>query len=233
VESWHPDELALAGPEHVEPAAVARYEQKAAFDPRADLAQLRQLGLARGSVVVDLGAGTGSFAFAAAGIGARVVAVDVSPAMVDAIRSRGVANVEPVQAGFLTYHHAGEPADVVYSRNALHHLPDFWKAIALSRIASIVRPGGILRLRDIVYSFDPAEAETRVDAWLERGAADPSGGWTRDELRAHVRDEHSTFGWILEGMIDRAGFSLDAVDYDRSKIFAAYIARRADSTAGV
>ena len=226
MESCQPDELGLAGPEHVEPAAVARYEQKASFDPGPDLAQLQRLGLAQGSVVVDLGAGTGSFAFAAAGIAARVVAVDVSPAMVDAIRSRQVANVEPVQAGFLTYDHTGEPADVVYSRNALHHLPDFWKAIALSRIASVLRSGGILRLRDIVYSFDPAQAEAHVKAWLERGAADPAAGWTRDELRAHVREEHSTFGWILEGMLGRAGFALEHVHYDGSKIFGDYIATK-------
>ena len=131
-----------------------------------------------------------------------------------------------MKAGFLTYDHVGEPADFVYSRNALHHLPDFWKAIALTRIASMLRPGGILRLRDIVFSFDPRETTDHINAWVERGGGDPSAGWTRDELRAHVRDEHSTFGWILEGMLDRAGFSVEDVRYDESKIFGAYTARR-------
>jgi SAM-dependent methyltransferase len=229
MDQWTPDELALAGPEHVEAVAVARYEQKAAFDPEPDVALLRQLGLGQESVVVDLGAGTGVFAFAAARFAAGVVAVDVSPAMVEAIRSKAVANVEPVRAGFLTYDHAGQPADVVYTRNALHHLPDFWKAIALTRIASILKPGGLLRLRDIVYSFDPADAGQHVGAWLERGAPDPTAGWTHDELRAHVRDEHSTFGWILEGMLDRAGFAVEHVDYDSSKIFGAYTARKRSS----
>jgi SAM-dependent methyltransferase len=229
MDQWLPDELALAGPEHVEAAAVARYEQKAAFDPESDVALLRELGLGQESVAVDLGAGTGVFAFAVARFAAHVVAVDVSPAMVEAIRSRAVANVEPVRAGFLTYDHAGKPADVVYTRNALHHLPDFWKAIALTRIASILKPGGLLRLRDIVYSFDPAHAGQHVGAWLERGAPDPTAGWTHDELRAHVRDEHSTFGWILEEMLARAGFAVENVDYDSSKIFGAYTARRNSS----
>jgi SAM-dependent methyltransferase len=226
MDHWLPDELALAGPEHVEAAAVARYEEKAAFDPEPDVALLRELGLGEECVVVDLGAGTGAFAFAAARFAARVVAVDVSPAMVDAIRSKAVANVEPVHAGFLTYDHAGAPADVVYTRNALHHLPDFWKAIALTRIASILKPGGLLRLRDIVYSFDPADAEQHLGAWLERAAPDPAAGWTHDELRAHVRDEHSTFGWILEELLDHAGFTVEDVDYDSSKVFGAYVARR-------
>jgi len=226
MDHWVPDELALAGPEHVEAAAVARYEQKAAFDPEPDVALLRELGLREECVVVDLGAGTGAFALAAARFAARVFAVDVSPAMVEAIRSKAVANVEPVRAGFLTYDHVDTRADVVYTRNALHHLPDFWKAIALTRIASILKPGGLLRLRDIVYSFDPAEAAQHVGAWLERGAPDPTAGWTHDELRAHVRDEHSTFGWILEQMLDRAGFTVERAEYDSSKIFGAYVARR-------
>ena len=227
-----PDELALAGPEHVDVTAVAHYEQKAAFDPAPDLALLQRLGLGADSVVVDLGAGTGSFAFAAARVAARVVAVDVSPAMVEAMQSRGSGNVEVVHAGFLTYEHGGEPADFVYSRNALHHLSDFWKTIALSRIAAFLRPGGTLRLRDIVYSFDPDDADEHIDAWLERGAADSSAGWTREELRAHVRDEHSTFGWILEGMLEHAGFALDA-SYDDSKLYAEYVAKLTGSPSSV
>jgi hypothetical protein len=39
-----------------------------------------------------------------------------------------------------------------------------------------------------------------------------------------VRDEHSTFGWILEGMLERAGFAVEEARYDGSKIFADYVA---------
>jgi ubiquinone/menaquinone biosynthesis C-methylase UbiE len=68
----------------------------------------------------------------------------------------GVANLECVQAGFLSYQHAGPPADAVYTRNALHQLPDFWKALALDRIGRMLRPGGVLRLRDLIYDFQPS-----------------------------------------------------------------------------
>jgi hypothetical protein len=48
--------------------------------------------------------------------------------MVAAIRRKareaGTANVECVAAGFLGYDHTGPPPDVIYTRNALHHLPD-------------------------------------------------------------------------------------------------------------
>jgi SAM-dependent methyltransferase len=228
VDSWLLDELALAGPEHVDRTAVADYDRKAGFDPAPDIGLLRGFGLDEASAVVDLGAGNGTFALAAARIATRVVAVDVSPAMVAAMRAKvaaeGVRNVECMQAGFLTYQHAGEPVDVVYSRNALHHLPDFWKAIALSRVSSILRPGGVFRLRDLVYSFDPDDAETFLREWIASGAASSSEGWTPDELRAHVRDEHSTFAWILEELLQRAGFQLEDVRYDASKIFGEYVA---------
>jgi len=220
------DELALAGPEHVDPDAVAIYEQKAGFDPEPDLALLRKFGLDERSTLVELGAGTGVFALAAARVAARVIAVDVSPAMVAAIRSKGVGNVECIRAGFLTYDHAGEAVDFVYSRNALHHLPDFWKVIAISRIAGLLRPGGILRLRDVVYSFKPEEAAAHIEAWVARGASKPSEGWTEVELTAHVRDEHSTFGWILEGMLKQGGFELEDVRYDDSRIYGEYVAVR-------
>ena len=154
--------------------------------------------------------------------------VDISPAMLASTRSKAadlrLANVECVRAGFLSYDHTGELADFVYSRNALHHLPDLWKAIALARIGTILRPGGILRLRDIVYGFEPSEAEQFIGRWLDTAAENTTEGWTRAELETHVREEHSTFVWLLERMIVRAGFELERAAYDDSRVFAEYVA---------
>src|SRR5690349_16920108 len=98
--TWFPDELLLAGPEHLDPAYVATYTEKAGFDPAGDLAELQQLGLNSSSTLVDLGAGTGLFALAAATIAKRVIAVDVSPAMLTRLRTRsgepGAGHVERV-----------------------------------------------------------------------------------------------------------------------------------------
>jgi ubiquinone/menaquinone biosynthesis C-methylase UbiE len=149
---WWLDELAHAGAEHLDAAYVARYERKAGYDPAEDVASLIGYGLGSESTVIDLGAGTGVFALAVARVAGHVVAADVSPAMIEALRRRvaesGANNVTVVQAGFLSYEHEGPPADFVFTRNALHQIPDFWKGIALRRIAAVLRPGGILRLRD-------------------------------------------------------------------------------------
>ena len=221
------DEAALAGEGHLDAASVAAYDRKASFDPGAELALLQLLGLHADSTLIDLGAGTGTLAVAAAGLCERVIAVDPSPAMVAALREKvrrlGVANVECLQAGFLGYEHRGAPADVVFSRNALHHLPDAWKAIAFTRLRSMLRGGGVLRLRDLVFSFPPAEAERFISRWLATAAERPEDGWTRPELESHLRDEYSTFTWLLEPMLERAGFEIREAEYDRGGIFAAYV----------
>ena len=225
-----PDELALAGPEHLDPGYVATYERKTGFDPEDaeyELEVLEAHGFGPDSTLIDFGAGTGWFAIAAAARCRRVVALDVSPAMVAAIELRAaeehVPNVEIVQAGLLSYEHTGEPADFAYCRNVLHHLPDYWKALALARIAAILRPRGLLLLRDIVFSFDPGEADEHIGAWLDGAPASPDEGWTRAELETHVREEFSTFSWLLEPMLERTGFAIDSVDYGRRGIFAEYV----------
>jgi hypothetical protein len=126
---WMLDELAHAGPEHLDPAFVAGYERKQGYpDPAEDLAVLAAHGLDATSTVVDLGAGR---------------AGSPSP----------------------------PPAGAVYSRNALRQLPDFGRAVALDRVGRMLRPGGVLRLHDLVYDFQPSDA----DAGFELLTADFSG----------------------------------------------------------
>lgn len=231
-DSWWLDERLHAGREHFDEGHARRYDAKMDAQAAAEVRLLQDAGcLDPTSTVVEIGAGTGQFALAAAPASRRVVAVDVSPVMlarlVEKVERRGVTNVEAVLAGFLTYRHAGDPADLVYTRFALHHLPDFWKAIALRRMAGMLRPGGVLRLSDVVYGFDPAEAEARIEAWIAATmSADVDRGWTRAELAEHIRDEHSTFTWLLEPMLDRAGFDLVAADYADSGMFARYLSRK-------
>ncbi|CAA9439982.1 MAG: hypothetical protein AVDCRST_MAG35-3177 [uncultured Quadrisphaera sp.] len=226
---WLLDEVASAGRENLDAEHVARYDGKEDAGAADEVALLRRWGLDERSVVVDLGAGTGQFTLAVAPACARVVAVDVSPAMLAALRARvaaaGLGNVEVVQAGFLTHQHTGAPADVVYSRYALHHLPDAWKAVALARVRRMLRPGGVLRLWDVVYDVAPDEAEERFEAWCATGGDGVVGQWSRAELEEHVRDEHSTFTWLLEPMLERAGFVVEEALHSEDGIFARYLLR--------
>jgi SAM-dependent methyltransferase len=127
------------------------------------------------------------------------------------------------RGGFLSYEHAGEPPDLVYSRNALHHLQDAWKAAALRRVALLLRPEGTFVLRDIVYSCEPGELDEVLEAWFDGAPSDPAAGWTRAELETHAREEHSTFTWLLEPMLERAGFRIREASYSDSRTFARYV----------
>ncbi len=221
-----PDELAHAGPEHLDPGFVSGFDLKQGHpDPGPDLELLRSHGLSADSVVVDLGAGTGQFAVPAARHFGRVVAVEISPAMRDVLRERaaaeGLATLECVRGGFLGYEHSGAPADAVFTRHALHQLPDFWKALALHRIAGILRPGGILRLHDLIYDFAPQDAESFLERWLANASRDSATAYTREDLAEHVRTEHSTFRWLFEPMLTAAGFEITDCSYSAS-VYASY-----------
>jgi SAM-dependent methyltransferase len=217
--SWRFDEVAHVGREHLDAEYVAAYDQKSPIDWSDDVATLLALGIGATSTVIDLGAGTGTFARAVAPHVARAVAVDVSEPMVAAMRARGL---DAVCAGFLTYEHEGDSPDAVFTRNALHHLPDFWKAIALDRVARLLRPGGVLRLRDLVYSFEPQEADGAITSWLASAPTDPTHGWTAGQLAEHVRTEHSTFTWLLEPMLEHCGFEIRDRWLSPNRIYGAY-----------
>lgn len=229
---WMLDEVASAGRENLDVEHVARYDGKEDAAAASEVELLAAHGLTDESVVVDIGPGTGQFVLAAAARCQHVIAVDVSPPMLARLAANtaaaGLTNVQIVQAGFLTYQHAGPPADVVYSRYALHHLPDAWKAIALARIHALLRPGGVFRLWDVVYSFSPQTAEAGFEAWCAtapgKTVTDPHA-WSRNEYEEHIRDEHSTFTWLLEPMTEQAGFTIEIAEYSPDGMFAKYVLR--------
>ena len=227
---WLLDERASAGRENFDAIHVSRYDAKEDADALGEVRLLQSLGLDARSTVLDLGAGTGQFTLAVAPICSRVVAADVSPVMQELLRAKveasGHTNIECASAGFLSYEHSGEPVDFAYSRYALHHLPDFWKAQALARLGRCMRPGAVLRLWDVVYSFQPDEAEERIESWCATGGTGVETDWSRAELEEHVQDEHSTFTWLLEPMIERSGFRIEDAEYSPDGIFAKYVVRR-------
>jgi SAM-dependent methyltransferase len=223
VKRWWLDELAHAGAEHLDASYVAGYERKAGYDPADDLELLTARGLGRDSVLLDLGAGAGAFALAAATVCRRVIAM--TGVLADRARQLGLGNVEVIQAGLLSYEHEGAPADFVFTRNVLHHVPDFWKGIALARMARILRPGGLLRLHDLIFDFQPADAGRSIEAWMSGAVADPATGYTTGELAAHVRTEYSTYSWLFEPLLERTGFTILEREYDRSA-YGAYLCER-------
>jgi putative AdoMet-dependent methyltransferase len=186
------------------------------------------LGLDSSAAVLDMGCGTGAFAIHAAPHYRKIYAVDIARAMLCRARRKakkaGLTNIEFRHGGFLTYEHTDEPVDAIVSVVALHHLPDFWKLVGLRRLASMLKPDGRFYLFDVVFSFDVGRYASSVERFIERMAnrAVPDG---RRPGETHVREEHSTCGWIMEGLLQRAGFRIDDADY-KDEFFAVYLCTR-------
>src|ERR1700710_1250108 len=138
-------------------------------DKRAH-AVLKLLGVAPGWRVADIGCGNGVLACEAAMLGAEVDAIDISPAMLALAEiqagDRKVA-LRTQSAGLLSFAYKPNSYDLVVSEFTLHHLPDFWKAVALSRIFCALKPGANFYLRDIVFVSAPDGTERDVDQWAD------------------------------------------------------------------
>ena len=101
-------------------------------------------GVGPGSRVLELGTGAGDVAIFAAGRGARVIATDLSEAMLDvarqAARDAGAKEVEFRRMDASALGFAPGEFDAVIGRQVLMFLPDL--PAALAGIRRVLRPGG-------------------------------------------------------------------------------------------
>ncbi len=225
--AWYFDESKMAGVDFEDAAQVEVYDRNQTVStPEKEQALVTRLGIGAAHRVIDLGAGTGNFAIQAARAGASVHAVDISQAMLTYAQSKaqtaGATAIEFHKAGFLTYDHQDEAADFVITKNALHILPDFWKMAAFLKIAAMLKPKGVFYLRDAIFSFPAAEYAASIETWIKQVSKPQGEGWTAQDFEMHVREEHSTFAWVIEGMLTRVGFEIVEVNYS-TPTYAEYL----------
>jgi len=120
------------------------------FEPPASI--LANIGLQRGSTVLDYGCGTGCFTFAAAeliGPAGRVVAADANPVAVRRVRrvaaKKGLSNVEAVETDCATGLD-GASVDVALLYDAFHLLSD--PGAVLAELHRVLKPTGVLSMSD-------------------------------------------------------------------------------------
>ena len=209
---WQYDEFRQVGKDYSLPDEVGVYDSSHADFRDIEKESkdvLDRLGVGRDSTVIDFGSGTGVFAIQAARRCAHVHAVDISPAMLEFAQSKAalarVSNITFCHAGFLTYQHTGDPVDVVTSTFSFHHLPDFWKGVALARVFQLLKPGGQFYLHDVI--IEEKNAVGNISAFIDKQAA-AGGDFLRDDAIGHFRDEFSTYDWVMDGLLQRAGLSI-------------------------
>lgn len=210
--TWQYDEFKQVGTDYGSKAEVEIYDASHADfrDIEAEsIKVLDALEIGSGTTLIDFGSGTGTFAIQAACRCARVYAVDVSQAMIDCAAVKavtaGAANIEFHLAGFLTYEHDAAPVDAVVTTFAFHHLPDFWKGIALKRIKGMLKPGGVLYLHDVV--MEETAALENIAAFIDKMAT-AGGKLLQEDCERHFKDEYSTYDWVMDSLLERAGFTI-------------------------
>ncbi len=211
---WHWNEFQQVGTDYADLEEVESYDARMATFRDVDAEnrkKLDSLALSPGSRILEVGCGTGRFACAAASEGHLVTAVDVSPVMLQYVarraRQEGLAGLETRHAGFLSMDLPAEHFDAAVSTACLHHLPDLWKIVGLENVCRVLKPGGQFILGDVVFSILPGEAATEFERFV--------GGLPeaiRPGAAQHVAREYSTLDWIMEGLLERAGFQVLAVE---------------------
>ncbi|NNN00807.1 MAG: class I SAM-dependent methyltransferase [Acidimicrobiaceae bacterium] len=121
-----------------------------------------------GMVCVDLGCGGGRLALALARLGASVIGVDVSAAMVERMQAQakdeGIENVSGVVSPIERLNLPEASVDLVISNYALHHLLDPDKAKVVTAAYGWLKPGGVLINSDMMLGRGASSDDRKVIA---------------------------------------------------------------------
>jgi ubiquinone/menaquinone biosynthesis C-methylase UbiE len=149
-----------------------------------------------GMTILELGCGTGSFTGELARSGADVIAIDVSPELLEIARANSSApNVryEIQNAYALTYSDA--TFDSIVGSSILHHLEI---EEALREIYRVSKPGGTIYFTE-PNMLNPQIAIQKNVPWIKRRLGDSP-------------DETAFFRWSLRRLLTQTGYSDVQID---------------------
>jgi ubiquinone/menaquinone biosynthesis C-methylase UbiE len=132
---------------------------------------------------VDLGAGTGFVALALAPLVDSVLAVDVSPVMVESLAGHatqaGLRNVRTGVADLRTFRLPHASVDLIVSSYALHHLRDEDKRVLVAAAARWLRPGGRIVVADMMFGRGATQRDREIlrHKLTVLAARGPAGWW--------------------------------------------------------
>jgi SAM-dependent methyltransferase len=164
------------------------------------------------AIALDMGCGGGHAAFRLAPLVQKVVACDLSEAMLavvaDEAQRRGLGNIVTKKCAAESLSCPAESFDVVVSRYSVHHWQDV--AAGLAQMRRVLKPGGVAIFMDVITPGTPL-----LDTWLQ------SLELLRDS--SHVRNA-SLAEW--RGWLSANGFAIDRVLKFRLRLeFAPWVER--------
>ncbi len=230
---WHYDEMRQVGTDYGDLAQVVEYDQRMAGvrDLSGEIEDIvAALEIHLDQDIVEIGCGTGEVSVALAPLCRTLHAVAVSQVMIEfakrKVEQRAVGNITFEHAGFLTSRFPEGRADAVVSQLALHHLPEFWKQVAMQRVFAMLKPGGRFYLHDMVFSFDPSAYAHFFPDLIDR-VRDLAGDFLADDMALGLKEEFYSFDITMEAFLRRAGFQIERATY-RDGFLAWYVCRKPD-----
>jgi len=166
---------------------------------------------------VDLGAGTGFVTMALGPMVSRVLAIDISPAMIarlaKAAADSGLENISTQVADLSKLQLPPASADLIVSSYALHHLSHADKRALAVRAAAWLRPGGRLVIADMMFGRGASKRDRGIliQKVVTLAAKGPGGWWriaknlTRYGLG--VGQEHPATPEFWQAALRDAGFT--------------------------
>jgi putative AdoMet-dependent methyltransferase len=212
---WYYDENTQVGIDYNDVREVEMYDDRMQQlrDFKKEVDELAaDLDMKPDSLFWEIGTGTAEMALGMALLCKHVYATDISQTMIDySVRKAERRKIENIQfdiGGYLSGFLPQEPIDAALGQLSLHHLPDFWKLLGLQRVYNCLKPGGIFVLKDLVYPSDIDDYSAYFDELLANIASKAGDGMAQDTAN-HIKKEFSTFEWVMEGILERVGFTIE------------------------
>jgi ubiquinone/menaquinone biosynthesis C-methylase UbiE len=158
---------------------------------------VQRLGDIEGKYLLDLGCGAGENSVYFAQRGARCVAADYSPGMVDVALKLAAANgvtVEGCTVNAMAIAFPDNTFDIVYASNLLHHIPD--PVLVLREIHRVLKPGGKICFWDPLRHNPVINVYRRMATQVRTEDETPLDIGIVTTVRSLFADVHSDTFWL-------------------------------------
>ncbi len=214
---WYFDEFTQIGTDYSDIKKVEAYDDKMLkfrnYKEEAEFI-LNAFNIDSKDIILEIGTGTGHFAIEASKRCEKVYAIDVSKIMLDYAKLKAEKenrkNIEWLNYGFLSFNIPDIKFNHIVTNAALHHLPDFWKVVSIKNIYDSLKDHGNFFLGDVIYSCNIDDINLKMEESINNAKKIDNEFY--NEAIIHIKEEYSTFSWIIEGIFERVGFKFQRLN---------------------